>query len=205
MEAVLERAAYLFSRARFRAGACSDSTIVWAEAFERKKPPGKSSWFMYNPPSKGCRARSLQKAILPSGIEGDALRNKTVKIGLSVIVAVLGLGLMAWSLSRSSGTYVKVDELAKRRTELVGKSVWLGGKVVLGSHLWHPGGGERQPEHRFQVEWKGKKVEVRYRGRIPSGFQPGRQVTLRGRLTSDGFFLAEEVTTKCPSKYQSRQ
>lgn len=133
------------------------------------------------------------------------MRQKAVKIGLSVVVAVSALGLMAWSLSRSSGTYVKVDELESRKADLVGKEVWLGGKVVSGSHMWNPQAGEDRAEHRFQVEWKGKKVEVRYRGRIPSGFQAGRQITLRGHLTQDGFFRADEVTTKCPSKYKSRQ
>ncbi len=133
------------------------------------------------------------------------MRGKVVKIGLSAAVAVLALGLMAWSLSRSSASYVKVDELLKNKGDFVGQGLWLGGRVAAGSHRWKPAEGGHAPLHRFVMEWKGKRVTVEYQGRIPAGFAQGRQITVHGKLTDSGVFVADDVTTKCPSKYEARR
>jgi len=123
------------------------------------------------------------------------------KVAISVAVVGVAVSLMAYSLSRSSGTYVKVDELLGDH-HLGGKTVWLGGRLVPGSHQWKQGPGE--PVHRFVLEWNGKKVPVEYRGAAPSGLVDGRQVTVRGRYDPQRGFVASKVTTKCPSKYKAR-
>ncbi|MCD6497618.1 MAG: cytochrome c maturation protein CcmE [Deltaproteobacteria bacterium] len=123
------------------------------------------------------------------------------KVAVSVAVVGVAVGLMAYSFSRSSGTYVKVDELLADH-HLGGKVVWLGGRIVPGSHQWKQGPSE--PVHRFALEWNGKKVHVEYRGSVPPGLADGRQVTVRGRYDPQRGFMASKVTTKCPSKYKAR-
>ncbi len=124
------------------------------------------------------------------------------KVLATAVALLAAAGLLLWSLSRSQVPYVKVDELLGRTGELQGRKLWLGGRVVPGSHLWKAG---QPPLHRFHLEWGGRQVEVFYRGTLPAGFQEGRQVTLEGRLGGDGIFHAKIVTTKCPSKYRARQ
>jgi len=44
------------------------------------------------------------------------------------------------------------------------------------------------------------KIPVVYRGSVPDLFAAGRDVNLTGRL-QNGAFVANQMTTKCPSKY----
>ncbi len=126
-------------------------------------------------------------------------RTKILVTGAALLGAA---GLLAWSLSRSQVPYVKVDELLAKGRGLRGRTIWVGGRVVPGSHEWREG---KPPIHRFRLEWGGRQVQVEYRGTLPAGFQEGRQVTLKGELGGGGTFRAEVVTTKCPSKYRARQ
>ena len=49
-------------------------------------------------------------------------------------------------------------------------------------------------------------VPVVYRGSVPDLFSPGRDVSVRGKLTN-GVFVAERgsLVTKCPSKYAPKK
>ena len=49
-------------------------------------------------------------------------------------------------------------------------------------------------------------VPVVYRGSVPDLFSPGRDVSVRGKLTN-GVFVAEpdSLVTKCPSKYAPKK
>jgi len=48
-----------------------------------------------------------------------------------------------------------------------------------------------------------RKLSVAYEGAIPDMFEAGREVIVTGRLGPDGVFRAEELLTKCASKYES--
>ena len=56
---------------------------------------------------------------------------------------------------------------------------------------------------RFDLLGSSKKLSVAYDGAIPDMFEAGREVIVTGRLGSDGTFQAEELLTKCASKYES--
>lgn len=128
-----------------------------------------------------------------------------IKIGVSVVVAIVAMVVMAYSISRSSGVYMKVDKLVRESARWKGKEIWVGGLLVEGSHKYRRIPGRAAENHKFLVEWKGTRMPVEFEGSVPSGFMPGQQITLKGRLSDAGLFKAVQVTTKCPSKYKSRE
>lgn len=125
-----------------------------------------------------------------------------VKIGLSVVLVAAVVGIVVWTASKSSGLFRFVDEVVAQSKDLQGKDLWMAGDLVPGSHevQLSKDQGER---HRFVLTHKGQKVAVEYVGAMPPGTAPGRQLVVRGRIGGDQKFRAEEVRTKCPSKYQS--
>ena len=128
------------------------------------------------------------------------------KIALTVLILIFAVGLMAYTISRSAGTYLKVDQLVAQPNKWRAKTVWLGGRLVENS-LVSPKDGTKdriQESHRFTLEWKGKRITVHYRGTLPPAFVAGKQITARGQLRSSGAFEAEQITTRCPSKYKSK-
>jgi cytochrome c-type biogenesis protein CcmE len=46
-------------------------------------------------------------------------------------------------------------------------------------------------------------MPVVYSGVVPDIFQSGAQVVVEGKLASNGVFMAENLLTKCPSKFQA--
>jgi cytochrome c-type biogenesis protein CcmE len=58
-------------------------------------------------------------------------------------------------------------------------------------------------EVRFEMTGGGQTVPVVYRGTLPDIFKPGVQVVADGHLTSNGVFQADQLETKCPSRFSS--
>jgi cytochrome c-type biogenesis protein CcmE len=54
----------------------------------------------------------------------------------------------------------------------------------------------------FEVEDKGKVVQVVFRDALPDTFRAGGPVQVDGRYVSPGKIEADHVLTKCPSKYE---
>jgi cytochrome c-type biogenesis protein CcmE len=125
-----------------------------------------------------------------------------VKISVSVVLVALIVGIVVYTASRSSGLFRFVDEVLAQRKDLSGKELWMAGDLVPGSHEVRLTKDQGQ-QHRFELTHRGQKILVVYAGTLPSGAAPGRQLVVRGRLGSDDRFQAEEVRTKCPSKYKS--
>jgi cytochrome c-type biogenesis protein CcmE len=58
-------------------------------------------------------------------------------------------------------------------------------------------------EYKFQVINCGKQLEARYAGTVPDTFKDRAEVVLKGTLDGDRF-NAQDISAKCPSKYQAR-
>ena len=63
------------------------------------------------------------------------------------------------------------------------------------------GGGLRFKLHNIQGA--SPAVPIVFRGSVPDLFKVGRDVNLTGRL-ENGAFVADQMTTKCPSKYTTK-
>ncbi len=144
-----------------------------------------------------------------------------VKIILSVVV-ILGAGgfLFAQTLDgKDRLTYFhKADEVLVNRAGFVGERIRVGGYVEECSILQKKG----TLEYRFEVrpdhphrapgteelkhpEMQGQKVVVTYEGTVPDTFKDNAEVIVTGQLDADGVFRGEELTAKCPSKYEAAE
>jgi cytochrome c-type biogenesis protein CcmE len=79
----------------------------------------------------------------------------------------------------------------------VDKSFRLGGMVPKGSFQRPPG----SLEASFVLTDYASNVTVKYSGVLPDLFREGQGVVARGRLGSDGIFVAEEVLAKHDENY----
>lgn len=55
----------------------------------------------------------------------------------------------------------------------------------------------------FMKDSKGVELEVIYKGAIPNNFESSTSVVVTG-IFKDGKFLANDILTKCPSKYEEQ-
>lgn len=79
----------------------------------------------------------------------------------------------------------------------IDKSFRLGGMVPEGSFKRPPG----SMEATFVLTDYGSNITVKYAGVLPDLFREGQGVVARGRLGSDGVFVAEEVLAKHDENY----
>jgi cytochrome c-type biogenesis protein CcmE len=56
---------------------------------------------------------------------------------------------------------------------------------------------------RFTASQDGASIPVVYRGAVPDIFQPGISVVVDGQVGPDGVFVARQLLTKCPSRFQT--
>jgi cytochrome c-type biogenesis protein CcmE len=136
----------------------------------------------------------------------------TLKIVLSLIV-IGGAGAYLLGSTMSSGEaltyYHNADELIAQPKQFLGQKIRLGGKVQKGTIFQKKG----TLEYRFEVhpvdemlkyaEAKNKTIQVAYTGIVPDTFKDDANVIVGGALAEDGTFQAQDLTAKCPSKYEA--
>jgi cytochrome c-type biogenesis protein CcmE len=110
------------------------------------------------------------------------------------VASILGVFLVYTAVGGGSTPLLQPSNLAghQGKVSLTGKVV---GPVQGDSHA---SGGLR-----FQlrnISGTSPTIPIVYRGSVPDLFRTGRDVNLSGQL-QDGAFVANAMTTKCPSKY----
>ena len=58
---------------------------------------------------------------------------------------------------------------------------------------------------RFTLIEGDESLAVVYHGVVPDSLQEGREAVVGGIYDTDGFFLADTILTKCPSKYAPQE
>ncbi|MCL2025146.1 MAG: cytochrome c maturation protein CcmE [Coriobacteriia bacterium] len=124
-------------------------------------------------------------------------------IGITAIILLLILAIV-FTLSSQEGAFSKtVSEVVH---EEVGTRVKVTGVVVAGS--WD----RRTNPMRFEIRDEedatgtGPVLAVVFEGTtVPSTFGDGVTAIVTGYITEDGSIRADEMITKCPSKYESAQ
>ncbi|MBI2835750.1 MAG: cytochrome c maturation protein CcmE [Acidobacteria bacterium] len=143
------------------------------------------------------------------GFNGDILerhtrqilmRQRAIKISLTVIVLGAAFGGLLWStLSEGTEYYKHVDEVMVNPQAWEGKRLQLHGFVVTDSILRK----RDSLEYRFKIENRGAVIPAVYSGVVPDTFKDGSEVVIKGRLTPNGFHVDPNgVMAKCPSKYE---
>lgn len=144
-------------------------------------------------------------------LQGDAgpeeQPSPLAKIGLTVLVAVGGLGFLVYSGRASSSGYRMVDKLMVEPARWVGKDMKIHGWVEPGSIDTRIENQETQ--RTFVLGKSGKRIKVHHIGPVPDTFKDASEVVANGKLTqlADGSYLFEatELMAKCPSKYEGAE
>ena len=129
---------------------------------------------------------------------------RSKNIGMYIVALFLflgGVGYLAYSgFSEGSVYFLNVAEAKAAAPEKL-VSVRLFGTVASANFV-------KNAAHRgvdFSLEDKdnaSQSLEVRYDGVVPDTFKIGAEVIVEGGMGADGRFMAKNLLTKCPSKYQ---
>jgi cytochrome c-type biogenesis protein CcmE len=122
-------------------------------------------------------------------------------IGVTAIILIV-VGAILVSTSNKAAAYQTVTQIAKGGAK-AGDRVKVGGAVVAGS--WDKQSNPMKFTIREENDsaGKGATLKVVYSGTAPNTFGDGVVAIVTGTLTSGGVVEANEMITKCPSKYQS--
>jgi len=129
-----------------------------------------------------------------------------VKIG--IVFAMLGGALaLLWFSTTAEDAFVYsklVDEVMGDPGSFQDRPVRVEGDLKQGSIQFR----EEPCEWRFVLGSKGQEMPVRFpQCVVPDTFKDGMglKVTVQGRLSDDGYFAADQVIPRCPSKYEMEQ
>jgi cytochrome c-type biogenesis protein CcmE len=150
----------------------------------------------------------------PRPIEVDSSLHESESRGLSgivkvsVVFVVLGgaLALLMFGSGASDAlVYSKlVHEVVSKPGEFRGRALRVEGELKQGSIQFR----EDPCEYRFVIGKEGKELPIRFpQCIVPDTFKDGvgLQVSVQGKLTDEGYFLANKVIAKCPSKYEMQE
>jgi len=129
-----------------------------------------------------------------------------VKVGVVFVVLAGALSLLLFGSEASDAlVYSKlVNEVLGAPETFKGRELRIEGELKQGSIAFR----EQPCEYRFVLGKEGKELPVRFpQCIVPDTFKDGvgLQVSVQGRLTNDGYFLANKVIAKCPSKYEMQE
>ena len=127
-------------------------------------------------------------------------------LGPIIIVCALG-ALVATGMKSNTMRAIPVNELRdadSKPTSFVSQRlrvVGFIGKTPVRKTTMQTTGGMVNVAH-FQVEEKGKTLNVEFRDALPDTFRAGGPVQVDGVYVTQGVMKADHVLTKCPSKYE---
>lgn len=126
------------------------------------------------------------------------------KVALTLAIIGLAVGYGVYT-SVSSGTafeYFKhVNEVMAEPQAWAGRTLKIHGHIVAGTILKKDGA----MDFKFALAYGGKWIDVHYRGIVPNDFKDCAELVVKGKLSSEGQFAGEEISTKCPSKYDVKR
>ncbi|HHW14379.1 MAG TPA: cytochrome c maturation protein CcmE [Firmicutes bacterium] len=126
---------------------------------------------------------------------------KRTKVFLGVgLIAVALVALLALGLSRSQTYYVTLAELLSHPADRADQQLRVNGKLVGSSVAFDPG----KVQLKFNLTDGQRTLPVTYNGVRPGSFEDGVEVLVEGKYR-DGVFHADNVLTKCPSKYEAKK
>jgi cytochrome c-type biogenesis protein CcmE len=129
-----------------------------------------------------------------------------LKVG--IVFAMLGGALaLLWFSTTAQDAFVYsklVNDVLRDPAAFKGRDVRVEGDLKQGSILFQ----ESPCEWRFVLGQPGKEMSVRFpQCIVPDTFKDGvgLKVTVQGRLTDEGYFVANQLIPRCPSKYEMQQ
>jgi cytochrome c-type biogenesis protein CcmE len=125
------------------------------------------------------------------------------KIGLGVVLA----GAVGYLVFSDTGEgvldHVEADQVVAAPDQYQGREIKVYGIVVEGSIKQKKG---QNADYLFEIEHNGKRLKVHFTDMVPDTFQEGGEVQLTGHLNAAGDTIeSNEMSAKCPSKYEEEQ
>ena len=129
----------------------------------------------------------------------DPARKRTVRLVVSLTVAVLLAGALAWTSFSASSDAKTPAQLANAQP---GETYRLAGRV----DDWERKGLVHTFRLREPGSGRGEGVQVRYEGSVPDPFRNGRDIVVTVEQAQAGSFVGQQgtLTTKCPSKFTAK-
>ncbi|MCR6545118.1 cytochrome c maturation protein CcmE [Dehalobacterium formicoaceticum] len=124
------------------------------------------------------------------------------KILISSVIVIGAVFYLIMSGFSNVKVHVSLEELIKSREEYQETYVQTEGRVLGDSVDWDAS----RVELTFVVTGlkdSEQTMPVLYNKPIPDNFQNATEVLVGGYYSEDGVFRAEEMVTKCPSKYEA--
>lgn len=125
-----------------------------------------------------------------------ARQRRMMLVGL-VVLGVAGAVALALTAFQENLLYYYPPADVKAGKAPLDRTFRMGGMVTEGSFERAPG----SLEARFVLTDYAQSVTVSYTGVLPDLFREGQGIIARGRLNSDGVFVAEEVLAKHDENY----
>lgn len=122
------------------------------------------------------------------------MKNKYIFGGFIIVVF---LGIMGYLFTQTSIKYENDFSnilLSKRSVKATG--VWIKEKNYNIDR-------QKNLFSFYMKDSKGVELKVIYKGTIPNNFESSTSVVVTGKY-QDGYFLASDILTKCPSKYEEK-
>jgi cytochrome c-type biogenesis protein CcmE len=121
-------------------------------------------------------------------------------IGVTVIILAVAAAVFFGS-GASTGAYSKSVDEAVNDPGLVGTRIKVSGSVIAGS--WDKKTNPMKFKIRTEGESSGPELSVVYTGAAPNTFGNDTVAIVTGTLEPGGLIKADDMITKCPSKYSS--
>ncbi len=126
------------------------------------------------------------------------------KAKIAVAFAVVA-GLLVWltisGFNENMQYYVTIEDLHAMPSTDMSQGLRVKGNLVAGSVEETP----NSLEAYFTIEEEGRELRVRYDKERPDTFKDGSEILVEGQMTEEGYFDANFLMAKCPSKYETEE
>jgi len=124
-------------------------------------------------------------------------KNKVVLLAGSIIA--IGVLIIFLAASPNAADATTISNLLDNSEKYEEKYLQIEGKLIEDSVKWDA----RNVELQFTIQDdNGTELDIVYNKPKPDSFTDGVVCILKGQLTADNVFQAENLQTKCPSKYE---
>lgn len=124
------------------------------------------------------------------------------KLKIAVAFAVVS-GVLIWLLlsgfNNTMQYFRTIEEVTALKDASHANGLRVKGDLVSGSLVKN----QTNLQVSFRIADEGHEMEVHYDGILPDTFKDGAEVLVEGKYNPAGFFEAQTVMAKCPSKYES--
>ena len=139
-------------------------------------------------------------------LEATRAQRGRIRMVVGLVIAVLALYIFIAGATEGGVYFYEVNEaLDQKADQAVGKMVRIKGHLVEGT--WT----QRMAPHtinEFRIEkigGLGRSIAIYYPRPTPDVFKEGGEVVVTGTFDKDRVLRADELTAKCPSKYEGKE